>query len=420
MASSRTSETTLDFGFVCDCGDWARSACSEEPFFQEHEGKKYCVLHFPSDNKTAAFEEAFQRKTNKQDFNFRRVWFPENAEFMEFEFTAEADFTYAIFNASAEFYKAIFRRGAYFNGAVFKQGSNFCQAIFDAGANFQEAVFLDDMEFSFAEFNGEVSFERTIFDGVAAFFEATFKDHVRFAGHENARLFSDSSSLNLQFVRIEEPEHFSFHTVTASPSWFVDVDARHFEFTDVRWNWRSIEQEVTSIRATGAASPYSVLETAYRRLAVNAEENHYYADASEFRYRAMNTKRVKHWRGFDFRRLSWWYWLASGYGERIARAAVVLLGILVLCAALYTRVGFVRWEPKVSNGNEAATAQQDETGAPLKLTRALTYSAAVMTFQRPEPRPATTAAQTIVLFETILGPVQAALLALAIRRKFMR
>lgn len=57
---------------------------------------------------------------------------------------------------------------------------------------------------------------------------------------------------------------------------------------------------------------------------------------------------------------------------------------------------------------------------PLKLNRALMYSLGVMTLQKPEPRPATTAAQAIVLAETILGPVQAALLALAIRRKFMR
>jgi hypothetical protein len=43
-----------------------------------------------------------------------------------------------------------------------------------------------------------------------------------------------------------------------------------------------------------------------------------------------------------------------------------------------------------------------------------------MTLQKPEPRPATGAAQAVVMLETILGPVQAALLALAIRRKFMR
>ena len=43
-----------------------------------------------------------------------------------------------------------------------------------------------------------------------------------------------------------------------------------------------------------------------------------------------------------------------------------------------------------------------------------------MTLQKPEPRPATGVAQALVMVETILGPVQAALLALAIRRKFMR
>jgi len=64
--------------------------------------------------------------------------------------------------------------------------------------------------------------------------------------------------------------------------------------------------------------------------------------------------------------------------------------------------------------------KQDERGTPLKFRRALIYSAGVMTLQKPEPKPATTTAQAVVLLETVLGPVQAALLALAIRRKFMR
>ena len=57
---------------------------------------------------------------------------------------------------------------------------------------------------------------------------------------------------------------------------------------------------------------------------------------------------------------------------------------------------------------------------PLPLKRALTYSLGVMSLQKPEPKPATGTAQTLVTLETILGPLQAALLALAIRRKFMR
>jgi hypothetical protein len=99
---------------------------------------------------------------------------------------------------------------------------------------------------------------------------------------------------------------------------------------------------------------------------------------------------------------------------------MVLVGIWLLFALLYTQVGFARWEPRRSNEKEAMTEQRDEVGEPLKLKRALTYSFGVMTLQKPEPRPATTAAQSFVILETILGPLQAALLALAIRRKFMR
>jgi hypothetical protein len=105
---------------------------------------------------------------------------------------------------------------------------------------------------------------------------------------------------------------------------------------------------------------------------------------------------------------------------RVWQAFFVLLGILLLSALLYTQVGFSRWEPKVASESDATVAKRDTIGAPFGFGRAVGYSAGVMTFQKPEPRPATTAAQTVVLLETVLGPVQAALLALAIRRKFMR
>ncbi len=134
----------------------------------------------------------------------------------------------------------------------------------------------------------------------------------------------------------------------------------------------------------------------------------------------MDAKRRTQGAGFAFWKLNSWYWLASGYAERSLQAFLVLLGILLLFALLYNHVGFARWEPKFSSESDVASTKRDEVGAPLKFSRALTYSVGVMTLQKPEPRPATTAAQTVVLIETILGPVQAALLALAIRRKFMR
>jgi len=62
----------------------------------------------------------------------------------------------------------------------------------------------------------------------------------------------------------------------------------------------------------------------------------------------------------------------------------------------------------------------DEVGQPQKPTKALAYSLAVITLQRPDPRPLTTTAWFAVLAETILDPIQAALLILAVRRRFMR
>jgi hypothetical protein len=112
-------------------------------------------------------------------------------------------------------------------------------------------------------------------------------------------------------------------------------------------------------------------------------------------------------------------------GERIRNALGVLAAVWIVFVLLYTRVGFAQQPPKASNeGASSATGAsmtlEDTTGQPLEFTRALTYSLAVMSLQRPEPRPLTNWAQTLVTLETILGPVQAPLLALAIRRKFMR
>lgn len=91
---------------------------------------------------------------------------------------------------------------------------------------------------------------------------------------------------------------------------------------------------------------------------------------------------------------------------------------------LYTQFGFVQQASETVNASAsaapAAMTIEDKTGQPLEFSRALTYSFAVMSLQKPKPKPLTGTAQTLVLLEPILGPVQAALLALAIRRKFMR
>jgi uncharacterized protein YjbI with pentapeptide repeats len=462
-----------------------RSACAAESFYKEHEGKRYCVLHFPGREKSADFGKALMVKLDRQDYDLRGVWFPEEPPFPKFEFSADADFRGAIFTtnanfvaanfkakadffravflaeasfanavftspidfydatfsseadfravnfrSTAEFRQATFRGGALFRYANFNDLANFRSASFGGPADFLTVVFKGHLNMTSATFNGEANLQRATFNAGADFSaasfkaeanfrEATFKDYVTFAGDESVP--GNGWSLYLQFAKIENPDRVSFHTLTLHPHWFINVDARRFDFINIQWeNYGEAKLELELLKQKGISSPHRLLVIACRKLAANAEENDRFRSASQFRRMAMDAERLENWRGFDFRKLNWWYWLASGYGERITRAALVLLGIWIVAGLLYTRVGFARWEPRLASEADAVLAQKDEVGAPLKFIRALTYSAGVMTLQKPEPKPATTAAQTVVLLETILGPVQGALLALAIRRKFMR
>jgi hypothetical protein len=431
--SPATDEAPAADAFICDCEEWARSACKALTFFKEHEGKRYCVLHYPAAEKSAAFNEALRRKLDAQDFDFRGVWFPDKVDFSNLTFPTFVDFTGATFGAAAMFDSATFGAGAdfshatlcmraSFDSATFGAEAKFVTTTFNATASFFYTTFTSTANFFYATFGGRAYFVSDTFKATAYFNSATFKDYAIFSGDVGKSIFGDASSLNLQFARIENPHRVSFHTLTLRPHMFNNVDAREFEFINVDWNWQGIDirREIVGVGGTDVLSSHRLLAVACRNLAVNAEENHRYEEASRFRYMAMDARRLERWRGLVPWRLSWWYWLASGYGERVWRAFVVLLAVWLVAAALYTQLGFVRWEPRVSNEREAAEARRDEAGAPLRLPRALTYSLGVMTLQKPEPRPATNWAQAVVMLETILGPVQAALLALAIRRKFMR
>jgi len=181
-----------------------------------------------------------------------------------------------------------------------------------------------------------------------------------------------------------------------------------------------IADEIEVTKRKHIRSPNRLLAIACQQLAVNAEENSRYEEASKFRYWAMDARRREKKGFFSIFRLHWFYWAVSGYGERSLRAFIFLIGIWLLFAFLYTQVGFLRWEPKISSAEDVMTAKTDETGTPLRPLNAALYSLGVITLQKPDPKPATFTSQTLIAIETFLGPLQVALLALAIRRQFMR
>lgn len=231
--------------------------------------------------------------------------------------------------------------------------------------------------------------------------------------------------MDLQNARTEKPERILFHTVKLRPSWFVNIDSRKIVFTDVYWENlqrkglnTNINAELESLRIRDISFPHRLLAIACRHLAVNAEENNRYEEASHFRYMAMEAQRLETGYGFAPWRLHWWYWLSSGYGEVWRRALFALLNIWLLFTIIYISPLsiFIREENKV----ETQQTIQGKKSESLYLDESLVYSLGVITLQKPEPKPADSLTKTFVILETVLGPLQVALLALAIRRKFMR
>ncbi len=269
MSSSPSTEATVA-DFVCDCSYLALSACVGLPFYKEYEGEQYCVLHYPDKEKAADFDVALKRKLDAEDFNFSGVWFPAAVRFGEYRFTKPvnfddakftdvADFYSAKFNAKASFVGASFRAPADFRGAVFGMEVNFTEATFKSSAAFtkssfkEEALYINcDFEqatnFSYSVFNKRADFYGAIFSDKVYFSDATFADYLRFSEITGRQVFGPRSVLNLRHARVQKPEHVSFHTLTLRPHWFVNVDARKFEFVNVEWGEIKLAEEVKRLK----------------------------------------------------------------------------------------------------------------------------------------------------------------------------
>lgn len=329
------------------------------------------------------------------------------ADFGRTRFYEEADFAASTFEIAADFHRAIFSGYADFSPRNTDNDVKL-RTVLKAGADFKEAAFNAEANFSEVDFQAsKVTFAR-----------ATFKDYVRFSGEDRKKLLA--GSFDLRHAMVDKPERMSFHSVGMHPCWLVDVDVRKFDFTNVKWHGTGFREMITYLCNMGVNEPYRLLEKLCLQLGINHEENQRYRWASKWRFSAMEARRQERFYGYPVWSLNWWYWLASGYGEKSVRAVIWLGLIWASFAIFYMNVGFVQPSPNQPAPNDTAVSTRDTAGKPLEPARAFTYSLGVITLQKPEPRPLTVWAQTLITVETIIGPLQAALLALAVRRRFMR
>ena len=113
----------------------------------------------------------------------------------------------------------------------------------------------------------------------------------------------------------------------------------------------------------------------------------------------------------------------SGYGERYLRALGWVAGILIVFAIAYMVAGLINVQElpgPIYNAHLRPAQERPCFDTMSALPRALACSLGVLFLRRPEPRPEEWWTQLIVNVEAILGPLQIALGAFAVRRRFMR
>ena len=245
-----------------------RNACRALPFYGEHEGKRYCVLHFPGEEKRDGFEQVKKSKLAQKDYNFCGAIFPEGTSdfFSWYEFDADVDFTGAVFVGSANFSFAQFSgKETHFEGAQFSgKRTDFLAAQFSgAGTDFSAAQFSSERtDFSAAQFGAEeTSFLNTTFLKSVFFTSANFEHRVTFWGSENA-VFDENARARFVHVRIDNPALLTFYKVFLRPNWFINVDVRKVDFTEVQWYGLpggpsgTLDEEIGALKKDQIKTPY--------------------------------------------------------------------------------------------------------------------------------------------------------------------
>lgn len=428
------------------------------------DGKEYCVLHSPQREKLSEFLDVYENRIKAEKTDFRYVYFPNDIFFTSHYlsqdveqkkiFNTELNFNNAVFCEEVNFF-ATFKNKVSFDYAVFKKKVSFSSSTFKADVSFLYVEFTDKLYFVSTKIgeNSNIKFSNAIFKESAKFWiqnsiingiihldHTVIEGFVIFQSIENHGMFEgDNSRLNLRYAQTQGNGRLIFDKAILYPNWFIDTDARKFIFVNPNWknvnckpSVNNVYSELEILRKRRFLNPQPVFKITCRHLAENAENNNRFEEASNFRRMAFETEYLER----KDKIINWWnknyscsevvpnfgdwlkaipydfahfaYRFSSFYGESSVRAFIVLFAIIVFAAFLY----FIPLSQfPVAN---------KETFRSLDFLESIFYSLRVMVLQRPEPFPSNTFGKAVLALESVIAPVQLALLALAIRRKFMR
>jgi len=412
----------------------------------EYQAEDSCILHSKNSRKLQnnkdyeEFAEALKRHRKERSQyaeNFAFMFFPREADFHRNIFDKEVSFDQATFLQGANFYGARFIKKAFFGKVTFMGKTSFEGVTFAHDVNFSETRFTERTNFFMATFAKEASFSRAVFERGADFSWVTFAEGVGFSGatflgktlftHKKSEVFDDYlaalqhlpgpifSKVEADFreVNIEPPDAVTFRDADLRKCRFLDTDMRKVRLTGVQWpqigRRLGVYDEIYASESEDAP-PWERLEQLYRQLKQNYEDQHDYERAGDFHYGEKEMRRKKPETPWGLRLLLVFYWLFSGYGERMLRPILWTLGLSVVCAVAYL------CDPSLKEaipGN--LTSGKNPTWGEVAI-----YSFQVTAFFRPQDFGLSAWAKVIYTLQSLLGPLLLGLFALAVRQKLKR
>jgi uncharacterized protein YjbI with pentapeptide repeats len=333
--------------------------------------------------------------------NFANATFADWANFISADFVGVADFRGVRFRQSADFTMAIFRGKDFF-----LYGSPFKLKCIDAAATFFEASFEGAAYFSACSFNNVVDFELS-----------QFHDSAIFALNRTP----GSPKLCFEGVVCESPERVSFDRFDASSTTFLHTDLRKIRFHSVNWprfdSRVCLYDEQRNRAATGERlvlvneqQDRESIRLLYRDLKVNLESSGDWVGAGDFYYAEMELAR-RYDSNKTNRWLLWTYKFLAGYGERPLQALSILGGLLLVLSVLF----LLPWSSFTFE-----LTPHNVVDWHLSPTEAFSHSLRAIFLRSPFFQPQTKWANGWTLIGNIVGPIQLALLAIALRRWLRR
>jgi len=406
----------------------------EEPIYTDAHENKYCLFHAPVDQKKCGNGKPMPKKLFK-NFVFQYIEkrhdasknllcnisgtvFPDDIDFSAHyskdKRLENISLQHAVFSGKAKF-EGLTIKGLVLANAKIYGEANFKGVVFEDDPGLDHLTFRSRAYFEKAEFQKGCCFTGSIFEKVAWFSECIFSGTMVFhsiKASRNALRMHKLTKDSLSFVLFPslEAHQFSFKEC---PDWPDDFGFENEEKTSKltleelyralkqkaveehdqpqvsRWHYREKLMQLKQLLGAKTPESLSLLETV---------EN----DSFCVWHHAYQWLRLAcMWPHDKWRALTWWYWWASGFGERPRRAGIVLLLLLAPVLAIFL--------------SAELCPVQTFWGRVLAMLQHLMF------VTNPKAAPNMPfLAFVVVLLTRILIPLQFTLFALAVRNRFRR